>query len=216
MTILLLTQRHYNRTCMSPADDCRAKCDMLHQQQACLSITSPAKLQRSAVCSGRAVLSAHQGLGQEHLQQHLDSRAEQAPQRFRTEMDCAMRMVMTAPIAADCTATNIAVTAPANGGPRPAQLGHEAHSKAFEPSKYAVVVSVVVPSSTSSADCADSAADGAAVGGCAGGSRVAEALCELLPAQFPTTTAAKRALRRGRVSLNGRLAETHMCACVTT
>lgn len=124
--------------------------------------------------------------------------------------------VVTAPTAADCAATVIADTAPANGGPRPAQLGHEAHGKTFEPSKYAVVASVIVPLSTRSADCVSSAADGAAVGVHTGGFRVAEALCELLPAQFPTTTAAKRALRRGRVSLDGRLAETHMCACLPT
>ena len=124
--------------------------------------------------------------------------------------------VVTAPTAANCTATEIADTAPANGDVRSAQLGHEAHAKPFDPSKYAAVASVVVPGSCSDVNCADKAADGAAVGGCAGGSRVAEVLCELLPAQFPTTTAAKRALRRGRVSLDGRPAESHMCACLPT
>lgn len=187
---------------------------MLHQQQAFHSITNSATFQGLIICSGQAVPSAHQGLRQKHLQQHLRTTAGQAQQRFHSKRDCAMRTVMTAATAADCTATNIAVTAPANGDPRPAQLGHEAHSKPFEPSNYAVVASAVVPHSCRSADCADEASDGAAVGGCAGGSRVAEVLCELLPAQFPTTTAAKRALRRGRVSLDGRPAETHMCACL--
>jgi hypothetical protein len=188
---------------------------MLHQPQNCLSITLPATLQRSAICSGHSVLAAHQRVGQVHLQQHLRSTADYELKRICKQRECAMR-VLTAPTAADCAATDVADTAPANGDPRLAQVGYEAHSKPFEPSKYAVVASAVVPHSCSSADRANEAADGAAVGGSAGGSRVAEALCELLPAHFPTTTAAKRALRRGRVSLDGRLADIHMCACLPT
>jgi hypothetical protein len=187
---------------------------MLHTQRPCFNITFPATLQRSAICSGQEVLVARQGVGLKYLQKHLRSTAGQAPQRFCRKRDCTIRMVVTKPAAADCTATNVAVTAPANGEPRAAQLGHEANSKPFDPSKYAAVASVIVPPSCSSADCANKASDGAAVGGCAGGSRVAEVLCELLPAQFPTTTAAKRALRRGRVSLDGRPAEIHTCACL--
>lgn len=90
--------------------------------------------------------------------------------------------------------------------PSAQQPGAAEVEAAGTPPKYAVVASAVVPDADASA-CSNGAAEPAETG--AGDRRVPEALCQLLPQQFPTVSAAKRAVRRGHVLLNGRRAGTH-------